>query len=130
MSSYSQTTIVGNLGSDPKMDYTPDGTPVCSFSIAVNRKWNNADGTSGEKVTWFRVTTWRKLAESCNQYLQKGRQVLVVGEVVASAWSDQTGTPRATLELTARDVRFLGGANGHSQEVEAVEEEMGDPINL
>ena len=127
MSSFSQTIVVGNLGNDPEMRYTPDGTPVCSFSLAVNRRWTNQDGTSGEKVTWYKVSTWRKLAESCNQYLTKGRQVLVTGEIGASAWTDEKGEARATLELTARDVRFLG--NGEKQH-EELAEEIEEPIAL
>jgi len=107
---YQRLVIVGNLGSDPEMRYTPDGTPVTSFSVAVNRRWTTKDGSQGEKTTWFRVTAWRKLAETCNQYLSKGRTVLVEGEVEANAWLGQDGTARATLELTARNVRFLCGS--------------------
>lgn len=125
MSSFLNIVIVGNLGGDPEMRYTPDGTPVCSFNVAVNRKWTGSDGNTSEKVTWLRVTCWRKLAESCNQYLSKGRQVLVAaGDIATSVWTDQEGKPRATLEVTARDVRFLG--NGH-QETDTVEEEEQEP---
>ena len=102
-----QCIIIGNLGRDPEMRFTPDGTPVTSFSVAVNRRWTNADGSQGEKTTWFRVTCWRRLAETTNQYLRKGSAVMVIGEVEASAFLGQDGQPRATLELTARDVRFL-----------------------
>jgi single-strand DNA-binding protein len=107
---YQQCIIVGNLGSDPEMRYTPDGTPVTSFRVAVNRRWTSADGNQTEKTWWFKVTCWRKLAEITNQYLKKGRQVMVVGEIDASAWTDQEGQPRASLELTARDVKFLGSS--------------------
>ena len=106
---YQQCTIIGNLGKDPEMRYTPDGTPVTSFTVAVNRKWTGRDGGEGEKTWWFKVTCWRKLAETTNQYLKKGRQVMVVGEVDASAWTGQDGEARATLELTANTVKFLGG---------------------
>ena len=105
---YQHTVIVGNLGRDPEMRYTPSGIPVTNFSVAVSRKWKGQDGEMHEKTTWFRVTAWRKLAELCNQYLSKGRQVLVEGEVEASAWMGQDGEPLATLELTAQTVRFLG----------------------
>lgn len=105
---YQSTTVIGHLGRDPEMRFTADGTPVTSFNIATTRKWTNAEGQSQEKTTWFRVTTWRKLAETCNQYLTKGQLVLVEGDVEASAWSDKTSNePRATLELRARTVRFL-----------------------
>ena len=111
--SYHSTLIVGNLGKDPEMRYTPSGVAVTNFNVAVNEKWSAADGESGERVTWYRVTTWRKLAEVCNQYLSKGRQVLVEGRVSASAWMPKDGgDPRATLELTAATVKFLGGNGG------------------
>ena len=113
---FEQTIIIGNLGNDPELRYTSSGVPVATFSVAVNRKWTNADGTPGEETKWFRVTAWRKLAETVNQYLSKGRQVMVVGRVVASAFSGQDGAPRASLELTADTVRFLGG-NGGTREV-------------
>jgi len=117
---YQSTVVVGHLGRDPEMRYTPDGTPVTSFNIATTRKWTNAEGQPQEKTTWFRVTAWRKLAETCNQYLAKGRLVLVEGDVEASAWTAKTdGEPRATLELRARTVRFLGG---RGERAEAPEE--------
>lgn len=106
---FQQCIIIGNLGRDPEMRYTPDGTPVTSFTVAVNRRWTDPSGNQSEKTWWFKVTCWRKLAETTNQYLKKGRQVMVIGEIDASAWIDQEGKPRASLELTARDVRFLGG---------------------
>jgi single-strand DNA-binding protein len=106
---YQHVVIVGNLGRDPEMRYTPSGVPVTSFTVAVNRKWKNQEGELQEKTTWFRVTAWRRLAELCNEYLEKGRLVLVEGEIDASAWIGQDGEPRATLELTAQNVRFLGG---------------------
>ena len=87
---------------------------VTTFPVAVNRKWTNQDGTPGEEVTWFRVTTWRKLAETCAQYLAKGRQVNGGSwcRVAASAYIGQDGKPHASLEVTAESVRFLGGKNG------------------
>ncbi len=106
---YQKTVVVGHLGRDPEMRYTPTGVPVTSFSVATTRRWTNANGEQQEKTTWFRVTCWRKLAELTAQYLQKGRLVLVEGEIDASAWTDRDGTPRASLELTATNVRFLGG---------------------
>lgn len=106
---YSKTVIVGHLGRDPEMRYTSGGQQVTSFSVATNRRWTDQSGQMQEKTTWFRVTAWGKLGELCNQYLSKGRVVLVEGEVEASAWKSQDGEPRASLELTARNVRFIGG---------------------
>ena len=74
---YQKIILVGNLGSDPERRATPDGTPVTSFSVATNKRWTTKDGQQGEKTVWWRVTTFRGLAETCAKYLTKGRQVLV-----------------------------------------------------
>ena len=106
---YQQITLVGNLGSDPEMRYTPSGHAVASFSLAVNRAWTTQDGQRQDKTTWFRVTCWRKLAETVSQYLTKGRQVLVIGEIEeARPWVDRDGNHRASLEVTAQTVKFIG----------------------
>ncbi len=106
---YQQCMIIGNLGRDPEMRYTPDGTPVTDFSVAVTRVWGSG-GQKQEKTTWFKVTCWRKLAETTNQYLKKGRQVMVIGEVDIDVWADKTsGEPRGQLTLVAREVKFLSG---------------------
>ncbi|HSN78537.1 MAG TPA: single-stranded DNA-binding protein [Anaerolineae bacterium] len=106
---FSKTIVVGHLGRDPELRFTPSGQQVCSFSVATSRSWTDQSGQPQEKTTWFRVTAWGKLGELCHQYLAKGRLVLVEGEIDASAWTAQTGEPRASLELNARNVRFLGG---------------------
>ena len=106
---YQQITLVGNLGNDPEMRYTGSGVPVTSFSLAVNRTWVNQEGERQDKTTWFRVTAWRKLAETTSQYLTKGRQVLVIGEVEEpSTWTDRDGNHRASLEVTAQNIKFIG----------------------
>lgn len=107
---YQQITLVGNLGNDPEMRYTPSGVAVASFSLAVNKTWTNQEGQRQDKTTWFRVTTWRKQAEIVSQYLTKGRRVLVVGEIEEPRpWTDRDGNQRASLEVTAQIVKFLGG---------------------
>jgi len=112
---YQQITLIGNLGGDPEMRYTPSGVPVTSFSLAVNRSWTGQDGQKHDKTTWFRITVWRKQAEIVSQYLTKGRQVLVIGEVEdARPWTDKDGNPRASLEVTATSIRFFGGRDGSS----------------
>lgn len=109
---YQQITLVGNLGTDPEMRYTTSGVPVASFSLAVNKTWTNQEGQRQDKTTWFRVTTWRKQAEIVSQYLTKGRQVLVIGEVEdARPWTDRDGNMRASLEVTAQLVKFMGSRN-------------------
>jgi len=105
---YQQITLIGNLGRDPEMRYTPSGTPVTSFNVAVNRSWTGQDGQRQDKTTWFRISAWQRLAETCNQFLTKGQRVLVVGEVEEpSTWTDREGNTRASLEVRARTVRFL-----------------------
>jgi single-strand DNA-binding protein len=106
---FQQLILVGNLGSDPELRYTGDGTPVTSFSVAVNRTWTKEDGSHGEETTWFRVSAWRKQAEAASQYLKKGRQVMVVGRVSGRGYVGTDGTPRASLEVNADTIKFLGG---------------------
>ncbi len=106
---YQQCIIVGNLGRDPEMRYTANGKAVTVFTVAVNNR-TQEDGEWKDKTTWFRVTCWDKLAETTNQFLKKGRKVFVVGRVDISTWSDkQSGEARGSLELTAREVKFLDG---------------------
>jgi single-strand DNA-binding protein len=112
---YQNVVIVGNVGRAPELRYTQTGIAVCDFSVAVNKVTKSANGERQEKVTWFKVTAWRQLAELVNQYVQKGRQVLVVGEVTVSAYLDKSGQPAATLELTANDIKFLGGRDSGGQ---------------
>ena len=108
---YSQTTIVGNLGSDPEMRYAPSGDPVTSFSVATSKQWTK-DGQKQEKTVWWRVSVWGPQAEACSKYLAKGRQVMVVGEVEEPrVFTDKQGNARAALEIKASQVKFLGQKN-------------------
>ncbi len=115
---YQKLVLVGNLGRDPEMRYTPNGTPVTSFSVATSRKYTVSDGQVKEETLWFRISVWGKQAETCNQYLSKGRQVLIEGELVGDEsgspriWSGQDGKPRASFEVRAQTVRFLGRREG------------------
>lgn len=130
---YHKITIVGNLGNDPEMRYTPSGVAVTRFSVASNRRWTSADGTPGEETIWFRVSAWRNLAETCNQYLSKGRQVLVEGRLVPDketggprVWTGNDGVARASYEVMAIDVRFLGGRAEREEVPPAGPEEPGE----
>lgn len=106
---YQQCTLVGNLGTDVELRFTPSGVPVASFSLAVGKSFVREDGTKADKTVWFRITCWRKLAETVAEYLTKGRQVMVVGEIEeARGYLDREGEARASLEVTAQTVRFLG----------------------
>lgn len=112
---YQQCIIMGNLGRDPEMRYTPGGKAVTAFTVAVNNRYQE-DGEWKDKTTWFRVTCWDRLAETTHQYLKKGSKVFVVGRVDISTWSDkQTNEARGQLELTAREVKFLSGREDGSE---------------
>jgi single-strand DNA-binding protein len=122
---FQQTVIIGNLGNSPEQRYLPNGTPVTSFSVAVNRTWKDANGATQTKATWFKVSCFRKLAETTAQYLTKGSRVLIVGEMEAArAYTDKSGNPAAQLELTASTVKFLSsksdgqGAPGSMDDVD------------
>lgn len=110
---FTQITLVGNVGNDPELRYTPAGMAVCNFSLAVNRSWGKGDEKK-EETTWWKVAVWGAQAESVNQYVTKGKQVLVVGSrVKVEAYLKKDGTPGASIEITADNVRFLGGGGGH-----------------
>lgn len=114
---YQQVTIVGNVGRDPEMRYTSSGAGVCSFSVAVNKTWTDRNtNEKREKTTWFRISAWRQLGETCSTYVRKGMLVMVTGEVEANGYTSRDGQPRASLEVTAREVRFLTRADGNSGE--------------
>ena len=117
MASFQQTIIIGNVGRDPEMRYTQGGAAVCSFSVAVTESWTDKQSNEKrEKTNWYRVTAWRGLAEVCNQYVHKGMQIMVAGNVEASAYMNNNNQPAASLELTARDIQFLGGRGGSGGE--------------
>jgi single-strand DNA-binding protein len=111
---YHTIILVGNLGRDPEMRYTPSGQAVTNFSVATNRQFTGSDGQLVKETIWFRISTWGKNAENCNQFLKKGSKVLVEGRLVPDAstggpriWNRQDGTPSASFEVSAQTVRFL-----------------------
>ena len=135
--------IIGRLGSDPEMRYTPEGDPVTNFSVATSnvlskekqaqcpKGWKESyNGRNWELTIWWRVTCWRGLAETVNQYLSKGRQVFIEGEISGEAtdgslnprvWTGKDGVAKASFELTARNVKFLSGENGGGGQREPAE---------
>jgi single-strand DNA-binding protein len=102
-------SITGRLGNDPELRFSPSGDPVTSFSIAAGRSWTDKDGNKVDKTVWFRVSIWGKQAEPCAQYLAKGRMAQVIGEIEpARVFTDKSGVTRASLEVKASQVIFLG----------------------
>ena len=109
--------IIGYLGRDPEMRYTPSGRPVTSFSVGTTRTWNAADGERREETEWFNVVAWGSLAEICKQYLTKGQQVYVEGRLQTRRWEDQEGKKHSSTELVAGEMIILGDRpNRHSGE--------------
>ena len=100
--------LVGNLGRDPEVRYTPGGQPVASFSIATSESWNDKQGQRQEKTEWHRIVVWGKLAELSGEYLAKGRQVFLEGRLQTREWNDRDGNKRTTTEVIANNIVFLG----------------------
>lgn len=135
---YNQVTLIGHLGNDPEMKYTPSGVAVTSFNVAVNKNW--VDSTSGEKkekTIWVRCSAWRKQAETVSQYLTKGSRVMVVGEIEqVRAYTNGKGEPGASLEITAQVIKFLS-AKGETNEsygvasaTQAVQDAPGSEVDV
>lgn len=101
--------VLGNLTRDPEVKFTPQGKAVCKFAVATNKKWTDSDGKTQEKATFHNIVVWGKQAETCGQYLAKGRQVFVEGEIDNRSYDDKDGNKRYISEVIARDVKFLGG---------------------
>ena len=113
MAGINKAILVGRLGRDPEIRYTPDGTAVCTFSIATSESWKDKNtGEKKEKTEWHRIVVWRKLAEICGEYLAKGRQVYIEGKLQTRSW-EQDGVTRYTTEIVAMDVQFLGGRDSN-----------------
>ena len=110
--SFNKIIIVGNLGRDPELRYTPQGTPVCSFSLATNERRKDKSGEMQDQTTWFKVTLWGRQAETASQYLTKGRPIYIEGRLRVEEWTDRDGKPRHTLEVHATDMQFIGGGGG------------------
>ena len=106
--SLNKVMIIGRLGQEPELKYTPSGAPVCNFSMATTESWSDKSGQKQEKTEWHRIVVWGKLAEICNQYLWKGRQAYVEGRLQTRSWEGQDGNKRYTTEVNASNVQFIG----------------------
>ena len=108
MASFNKITIVGYLGRDPELRYTPQGTPVCDFSVATTERRKDKGGEPQDSTTWFKVVFWGRQAEVANQYLSKGKQVYLEGRLSQREWQDRDGNTRTSLEVTGTDLQFIG----------------------
>ncbi|MDH4468182.1 MAG: single-stranded DNA-binding protein [Bacteriovoracaceae bacterium] len=110
--SVNKVILVGRLGQDPELKNTPGGAAVCQFSLATSENWMDKQGQKQEKTEWHRIVVWGKLAETCNQYLAKGRQAYVEGKLQTRSWDDKEGQKKYTTEIVANTVQFLGSKDG------------------
>jgi len=109
MGSVNKVILVGNLGADPELKYTPSNRPVCNLSVATNEVWKDKGGQKQERTEWHRVNVWGDQAEHCSKYLVKGRMVYVEGRIQTRSWDDKEGKKRYSTEVVADRVVFLGG---------------------
>ena len=117
--------IIGHLGRDPEMRYTPSGRPVTTYTVAVSRSWNTADGERRSETEWFNIVAWGNLAEICKQFLHKGQQVFVEGRLQTRRWEDKEGQKHTNVEVVASEMMMLGERRDEakaSQESETEEE--------
>jgi single-strand DNA-binding protein len=113
MAGVNKVILVGNLGRDPELRYTPSGQPVANFSIATSESWNKKDGSGREERTeWHRIVAWGRTAELCAQYLAKGRTVYIEGRLQTREWENKEGQKQRTTEVVANTVQFIGGGGG------------------
>ena len=118
--------IIGHLGRDPEMRYTPSGRPVTSFSVATSRTWNTPDGERRTETEWFNIVAWGSLAEICNQYLLKGQQVYIEGRLQSRNWEDSEGKRHTSVEIIASEMIMLGDRRAQDEQLddEAIEDEF------
>ncbi len=112
MASLNKIMVIGNLGTDPEMRFTPNGNPVTSFRIATTRVYSTAEGERKQETEWFTVVAWNRLAETCNQFLSKGRRAYVEGSLRVRTWEGQDGVKRYQTEINANRIIFLDKAAG------------------
>lgn len=113
MAGVNKVILVGRLGQDPEIRYTPSGNCVANFSVATSQEWKDKDtGEKHENTEWSRIVAWNKLAEICGEYLSKGRQFYIEGRLQTRSWKDKDGNTRYITEVIARNVQFLGSSNG------------------
>jgi single-strand DNA-binding protein len=121
--------VIGHLGKDPEMRYTPSGRPVTTFSVAVSRSWNTADGERRSETEWFNIVAWGNLAEICKQYLHKGQQVYIEGRLQTRRWEDKEGQKHTSVEVVANEMMMLGDRRDNNKSSQdSDEDDVSEPI--
>jgi single-strand DNA-binding protein len=113
--------IIGNLGKNPEMRYTPSGNPVTTFTVATSRSWNTSDGERRTETEWFNIVAWGSLAEICNQYLTKGQQVYIDGRLQSRSWNDKDGNHHTSVEVVANEMIMLGNRQSTDDQTDEVQ---------
>lgn len=129
MPNLNKVQIIGNVGQDPELRYTPNGNPVCTFSVAVNRRYSAADGEKREETEWFNIVAWNKLAETINQFVNKGMSIYVEGRLKTRNWEGQDGQKHYKTEVIAQQVQFLS-RRAEEQAIESKVEDEGGPEDI
>jgi single-strand DNA-binding protein len=131
MASVNKAILVGNLGADPELRYTPSGKAVANFTIATREQWTGKDGQKEEKTEWHRIVAWARLGEICGEYLKKGSQVYIEGRLQTRSWEDRDGNKRYTTEIVAQTMQMLG-ASGKQAKVDSVGDQFPqeEPISV
>lgn len=124
MASVNKVILIGNLGRDPEVRYTPSGTAVANFTLATTENWTNKNGERQSHTEWHRIVAWRRLGEICGEYLSKGKQVYIEGRIRTNEWEDQEGNKRRTTEIEALNMQMLG-SRGPSEPQDLAYEDPG-----
>ena len=119
MAGVNKAILIGHLGSDPTLRHTPNGQAVANFNIATTEQWTSKTGERNERTEWHRIVAWARLAEICNQYLTKGKQVYIEGRIQTREWEDRDGNKRYTTEIVAQNLQMLGRPGERPAEVPA-----------
>lgn len=125
--SVNRVILLGRLGQDPELSYTPSSQAVCKFTLATSETWTDKSGQKQEKVEWSRIVVWGKLAEICNQYLKKGRQAFVEGKLSTRSWDDKEGVKHYVTEINATTVEFIGEGKDKHEASKTSEEPKNEP---
>lgn len=122
--------IIGHLGKEPEMRYTPSGKPVTTFTVAVSRSWNTVDGERHNETEWFNVVAWGNLAEICKQYLTKGQQVYIEGRLQTRRWEDKEGGKHNSVEVVANEMMMLGERREHNDRTQPAPDATSEENNM
>lgn len=130
--SVNKALLLGRLGQDPELRYTPSQLPVCTLNVATSENRKDQDGNWNEQTEWHRVVVWGKQAENCNQYLSKGREVFIEGRIQTKKWQDKSGQDRYTTEIVANNVKFVGGRGDSAPRANQPQQQqrVNEPVTL